>query len=283
MMATAQYCPSSPSLPRCSSIDTSSITNKQLSITDNFISKTLVKSLLQDASELYKHGAFITGKIGGRTVKNERANNAKRRCDICGLFDDALKVPNGVGNVDARETLFDIMGDIRETLQDELQIELSESMELQYLHYPGDTTSSGSGFYKRHLDHTAEDNGKELIRRISLLLYLNTGEWSEKDGGILRAYVKQSAKGDKGVSTQQQDVIPDGGRLVLFDSATVEHEVLPTNKERWAIVGWFMSDSNRRGSNTKKRSFHIQEPQQQSATKRRRKKKKKQSGRGGLA
>ena len=134
-MATVQSCPSSPSLPSCSSIDTlSSITNTQLSITDNFISKSLVKSLLQDASELYKHGAFITGKIGGRTVKNERANNTKRRCDICGLFDDALKAPSGVGNVDARETLFDIMGDIREALQDELQIELSGSMELQYLH-----------------------------------------------------------------------------------------------------------------------------------------------------
>ena len=279
MMATAKKsCPSSSSsLPSCSSIDSlSSITNKQLSITDNFISKTLVKSLLQDASELYKHGAFITGKIGGRTVKNERANNTKRRCDICGLFDDALNVPSGVGNVDARETLFDIMGDIRETLQDELQIELSESMELQYLHYPGDDTSSGNGFYKRHLDHTADDNGKELIRRISLLLYLNTDEWTEKDGGILRAYVKQLAKGDKRV----QDVIPAGGRLVLFDSATVEHEVLPTNKERWAIVGWFMME-NRRGTNTNKRSLHIQEQQQQSATKRRRKKKKKRSGRGG--
>ena len=274
MAAAKKSCPSSPSLPSCRSIDTlSSITNKQLSITDNFISNTLVKSLLQDASELYKHGAYVTGKIGGRTVKNERANNAKRRCDICGLFDDALKVPSGVGNVDARETLFDIMGDIRETLQDELQIELSESMELQYLHYPGDTTSSGSGFYKRHLDHTADDNGKELIRRISLLLYLNTDEWTEKDGGILRAYIKQSAKGDKGVPNQK-DVIPTGGRLVLFDSATVEHEVLPTNKERWAIVGWFMSDNNRRGSNTKKRSLHIQERQQQSATKRRKKKRK---------
>jgi len=262
-MATEKSCPSSPSLPSCSSsIDTlSSITNKQLSITDNFISKTLVKSLLQDASELYKHGAYITGKIGGRTVKNERANNTKRRCDICGLFDDALKAPSGVGNVEARETLFDIMGDIREALQDELQIELSESMELQYLHYPGDDTSDdtsasgGGGFYKRHLDHTADDNGKELIRRISLLLYLNTDEWNEKDGGILRAYVKQSAKGDKGVPIHQQDVIPDGGRLVLFDSATVEHEVLPTNKERWAIVGWFMSD-NKKGSDTKKRSLH---------------------------
>lgn len=238
MMATAKSCPSSPSLPSCSSIDTlSSITNKQLSITDNFITKTLVKSLLQDASELYKHGTYVTGKIGGRTVKNERANNTKRRCDICGLFDDALKAPSGVGNVDAREILFDIMGDIREALQDELQIELSESMELQYLHYPHQTgDNTGGGFYKRHLDHTADDNGKELIRRISLLLYLNTDEWTEKDGGILRAYIKQSAKGDKGLTTQQE-VIPAGGRLVLFDSATIEHEVLPTNKERWAIVG----------------------------------------------
>ena len=28
----------------------------------------------------------------------------------------------------------------------------------------------------------------------------------------------------------------------MFDSTSVEHEVLPTCKERWAVVGWFLID-----------------------------------------
>ena len=39
------------------------------------------------------------------------------------------------------------------------------------------------------------------------------------------------------------DVLPEGGRLVLFDSRTCKHEVTPTPKERVCCVGWF-----RRGS-----------------------------------
>ena len=34
------------------------------------------------------------------------------------------------------------------------------------------------------------------------------------------------------------------GKLVLFDSRTLLHEALPTNRVRWAIVGWFMEASD---------------------------------------
>ena len=40
------------------------------------------------------------------------------------------------------------------------------------------------------------------------------------------------------------DVDPYGGTLVLFDSVTLPHEVLPTtnNRERWACSGWYHED-----------------------------------------
>ena len=39
------------------------------------------------------------------------------------------------------------------------------------------------------------------------------------------------------------NVAPDGGTLVLFDSVTLPHEVLPTlGRERWAASGWFHED-----------------------------------------
>lgn len=42
-----------------------------------------------------------------------------------------------------------------------------------------------------------------------------------------------------GVKPNYLDVPPEGGTLVLFDSAKVPHEVLDTNSERLAIVGWY--------------------------------------------
>ena len=111
---------------------------------------------------------------------------------------------------------------------------------------------------------------------MSLLLYLTPEDWSvATDGGILRAYrpsgeataatdiadpgvelsrATDPTSGGTGPDLAQQsfsnrepvpevteaavDVVPSGGTLVLFASATVPHEVLPTRRERLAIVGW---------------------------------------------
>merc|ERR1712194_928412 len=128
----------------------------------------------------------------------------------------------------------DMMSELREILQKELRVRLLESMELHDLHYPG-LTSRGvvgkrKGFYRRHFDHTGDDD-KDYRRKVSLLLYLNEDGWRAEDGGILRAYVQPKQKsGD--TRNIVQDILPKGGTLVLFDSTSVEHEVLPTCKER---------------------------------------------------
>jgi hypothetical protein len=163
-----------------------------------------------------------------------------------------------VGDRDSRDELLDVVSDLRELLIHKLGIELSESMELQYLHYPGSSTNNGSdsannrthreeGFYRRHFDHTGDEDGP-FIRKVSLLLYLNDDGWdASTDGGILRAYVRPTSKSkingscnDDNDDIQTIDIVPDGGKLVLFDSSAVEHEVFTTKKERWAVVGWFL-------------------------------------------
>ena len=55
---------------------------------------------------------------------------------------------------------------------------------------------------------------------------------SPADGGQLRAY---TADGPRDIES-----LP--GTLVLFDSATVPHEVLPTRRERHVCVGWLLED-----------------------------------------
>lgn len=42
-----------------------------------------------------------------------------------------------------------------------------------------------------------------------------------------------------GTSSNIIDVVPQGGTLVLFRSDLIEHEVLPTARDRQCVVGWF--------------------------------------------
>jgi Rps23 Pro-64 3,4-dihydroxylase Tpa1-like proline 4-hydroxylase len=139
-------------------------------------------------------------------------------------------------------------------------------MELQYLRYPG----KGAGYYGRHVDQQPGGRESELglqTRAISLLAYLNPDWDCARDGGQLRAYYpagdsvpgdsaavvptntnegrrkKSGGGGGSGIvraTEEVEDVEPLGGTLVLFDSKSVEHEACPTNKERWALVGWFL-------------------------------------------
>jgi SM-20-related protein len=73
-------------------------------------------------------------------------------------------------------------------------------------------------------------------RSISFICYLNEPGWTASDGGQLRLHGDGSESAE---STPVQDVLPECGSLVLFDSKRVWHEVLPTRRERACIVGWF--------------------------------------------
>lgn len=93
--------------------------------------------------------------------------------------------------------------------------------------YEAHFASYGKGaFYKKHLDAFKEN----ISRRLTTVLYLNDN-WTAEDGGELIIYDLD----DKKLAT----VAPQGGRLVIFLSEQFPHEVLPTNKERISIAGWF--------------------------------------------
>ncbi|TNE80454.1 MAG: 2OG-Fe(II) oxygenase [Bacteroidetes bacterium] len=94
-----------------------------------------------------------------------------------------------------------------------------ESAEFHFAIYP-----EGS-FYKRHLDQFKERNN----RIITFILYLNPN-WKAGDGGELRIY-----KGE-----EHLDIEPIYGRIVVFKSAALEHEVLPTQVKRRSLTGWFL-------------------------------------------
>lgn len=100
----------------------------------------------------------------------------------------------------------------------ELFLNLASS-EFHFAVYP-----EGS-FYRRHLDQFKE----RANRILTFIVYLNPN-WKPGDGGELRIYRDDN----------QLDIEPIYGRMVLFKSAVLEHEVLPTQIKRRSLTGWFL-------------------------------------------
>ena len=82
-----------------------------------------------------------------------------------------------------------------------------------------------NSFYKRHLDQFKNQKG----RKFSIVLYLNH-DWKEEDGGMLSLYPKD---------LEEVGIAPLGGRMVLFRSDELEHEVHASfTRERRSIAAW---------------------------------------------
>lgn len=95
------------------------------------------------------------------------------------------------------------------------------SFESHYAHYrPGD-------FYKRHLDSF---KGKSS-RRLSIVIYLNR-DWLSCDGGELILYTGSC-------DLTGLRVIPSFATVVVFLSEEHPHEVLPAQRDRYSIAGWY--------------------------------------------
>jgi|APGre2960657444_1045066.scaffolds.fasta_scaffold05276_3 hypothetical protein len=69
-------------------------------------------------------------------------------------------------------------------------------------------------------------------RCVTAILYFNS-DWEPAHQGQLRLWPPLLAKRETPV-----DVEPRAGRLVLFDSRSVEHEVLVAKAPRWALSAW---------------------------------------------
>jgi len=149
--------------------------------------------------------------------------------------------------------------------------------QMQLAWYPGDSRSE----YVRHLD-TCLSSILEMgllgwlrasdyrARSVTVILYLNDPDWQDKldashtsghekcdeggSGGALRIYKPKrgdnedeygvySASSDE---SEYIDVAPRGGTLVVFDSRRIEHQVLPTAKDRFALTCWIAGKQGHR-------------------------------------
>lgn len=94
--------------------------------------------------------------------------------------------------------------------------------EFHYALYPKGT------FYKRHLD-TFQNDGR---RKLSIVCYLNEENWKPENGGELSIYVDNHGK------EETVNLYPFPGRVVIFESQELEHEVKPVEVPRLSITGW---------------------------------------------
>ncbi|WP_376770963.1 2OG-Fe(II) oxygenase [Marinobacter arenosus] len=121
-------------------------------------------------------------------------------------------------------SLFEFFEEIRSGLNQRLFLGLKRFESHYATYHPGD-------FYKKHLDSF---RGR-ASRVVSLVLYLND-DWRAEDGGELRVFNRDSENEICG------QVLPEAGRMALFLSEEIPHEVLPAHRTRYSLACWFRQD-----------------------------------------
>ncbi|MEG1040425.1 MAG: 2OG-Fe(II) oxygenase [Pseudomonas sp.] len=127
------------------------------------------------------------------------------------------------GQAQCCDQYLELMDSLREALNRGLYLGL-EDFECHFALYPP------GAFYRKHLDRFRDDDR----RTVSAVIYLNP-DWLPEDGGQLRMSLKNG---------EEHDVQPVGGCLVVFLSGDIPHEVLPANRERLSVTGWFRRRGN---------------------------------------
>ena len=193
------------------------------------------------ASGLSEHG-WMSLDVGSRLGANLLAA-LKQEVQILDRTDAMKKAGIGRGNDLTRDrsvrrdkiawlqgvtapqaALFEFFEAIRQGLNQRLFLGLKR-FETHYATY-----HSGD-FYKQHLDSF---KGR-ASRVVSLVLYLNE-DWQAADGGALQVFNRDNDHEVCGT------VLPEAGRMALFMSEEIPHEVLPANRTRYSLACWFRQD-----------------------------------------
>ncbi|TNJ47159.1 2OG-Fe(II) oxygenase [Tamlana fucoidanivorans] len=189
----------------------SDIGSQQFSIVENFFTPEEVECLRHSLIERREEDAFKKAAIGNRV--NETIIRAIRG-DLILWIDETA--------VNTSETLFfNKINSLVSYLNRTCFMGILHK-EFHYAVYPPHT------FYKRHIDTFQNDDR----RKLSFVCYLNEDGWLPEYGGELVLYLN-----DDGQEVEKV-IYPFPGRIVVFESQVIEHEVKAVKKERLSITGW---------------------------------------------
>ncbi|WP_298447356.1 2OG-Fe(II) oxygenase [uncultured Marinobacter sp.] len=117
-------------------------------------------------------------------------------------------------------------------LLESLRMELNQRLFLGLRRFEAHYATYHSGdFYKAHVDSF---QGR-ASRIVSLVLYLND-DWKPLDGGELQVFNRENPNEVCGL------VLPEKGRVALFMSEEIRHEVLEAHRTRYSLACWFRQD-----------------------------------------
>ena len=175
-----------------------------------YFNSNIVAGLLAQSKELAQEGHFRPAGISStKTV------NSKIRSDFIHWVEDWQASPA----IDAyRQEILSIGAQ----LSQELRVSL-KTFEGHLSHYgPGN-------FYLKHIDQHRE----QRHRQVTLVTYLNDCE-----GGELGIFSREDR------NRLESLVRPESGKLVLFLSGFIFHEVRETKSERYGLTGWFRDEAD---------------------------------------
>lgn len=197
----------------------SKVTEYGFCVMDDFVAKETIGALMHEVMIL-KNSAMMHEAGTGRTHK---AINPHLRGDIIYWLNEAETTT-------AQQAYFSQMEALRLSLNQSLYLGLF-GLESHLALYP-----TGTG-YKKHIDRFKGNSKNQPVRQISCILYLNE-DWLDENGGHLRLYMNKKNHSN---NESNIDIAPIGGRLVVFLSDIFYHEVLPANRDRASLTGWFLT------------------------------------------
>lgn len=185
---------------------------QQYSVVESFFTVEEVTELRSNLLMKYEEDLFKKSGIGNKVNK----------LIVDSIRGDFILWLNEQEQEKSESNFFKKVNDLSSYLNSTCYMGITES-EFHYALYPVNT------FYKRHLDTFQNDSR----RKLSLVCYLNDENWKPEYGGELVIYKNNSGKEVPRV------IYPLMGKMVIFESQILEHEVKPVKKERLSITGWF--------------------------------------------
>jgi len=187
------------------------VAKQKFSVIDDFFDANEVEVLRASLLEKYEEDAFKKAAIGN---KFDEVIVKSIRGDVILWMDEARANPS-------ESLFFNKINHLVNYLNKTCFMGILHK-EFHYAIYPKGT------FYKRHLDTFKNDDR----RKLSFVCYLNHEDWQPENGGELVLYL------DETKPENDKIIYPLPGRVVIFESQIIEHEVKPVNTKRLSITGW---------------------------------------------
>ena len=187
----------------------SDLLDQGYSICDTFLDYDLTSNLREELHHLFHQSELKKAAIGNKTNESIEKN----------IRGDYIQWINERHPNSTEKKFFNTINDFKTYLNKTCFMGLLHQ-EFHYAVYPQGT------FYKRHIDTFQNDDR----RKLSMVCYLNDESWSLSYGGELVLYPE---------GKEQVAIHPLPGRVVIFESQILEHEVKEVlRSERYSITGW---------------------------------------------